>query len=119
MPIAMTAHIKFTSISDRPVTISEKAIKMIRSIIGFGGLIITDDIQIYIYKPLTKSTNFHDLLEKPKIYLTFNGFMEISLINSPEFLNIFSLYLNSAKATILDEVCDFKTISFICELISL
>ena len=46
MPIAMTAHIKFSSISDRPVTISKKTIKMIRSIIGFGGLIITDDINM-------------------------------------------------------------------------
>ena len=42
----MTAHIKFSSISDRPVTISKKAIKMIRSIIGFDGLIITDDINM-------------------------------------------------------------------------
>ena len=32
MPIAMTAHIQFSSISDRPVTVSKKAIKMIRSI---------------------------------------------------------------------------------------
>ena len=46
MPIAMTAHIKFSAISDRPVTISKKAIKMIRSITGFGGLIITDDINM-------------------------------------------------------------------------
>ena len=46
MPIAMTAHIQFSSISDRPVTISKKAIKMIRSIVGFGGLIITDDINM-------------------------------------------------------------------------
>ena len=46
MPIAMTAHIKFSSISDRPVTISKKTIKMIRSIIGFSGLIITDDINM-------------------------------------------------------------------------
>jgi len=46
MPIAMTAHIKFSSISDRPVTISKEAIKMIRSVIGFSGLIITDDINM-------------------------------------------------------------------------
>ena len=46
MPIAMTAHIKFSSISDRQVTISKKGIKMIRSIIGFSGLIITDDINM-------------------------------------------------------------------------
>ena len=38
--------------------------------------------------PLTKSANFHDLFEKPKIYLTFKGLNEVSLTNSPEFLNI-------------------------------
>ena len=46
MPIAMTAHIKYSSIDDYPITISKKAIKMIRSIIGFGGIIITDDINM-------------------------------------------------------------------------
>ena len=50
MPIAMTAHIKYSSIDDRPITISKKAIKMIRSIIGFGGLIITDDINMQALK---------------------------------------------------------------------
>ena len=43
---------------------------------------IIDDLEVYTYKPLTKSTNFHDLLEKPRIYLTFRGFNDVSLINS-------------------------------------
>ena len=42
------------------------------------------------YKPLTKSTNFHDLFENPKIYLTVRGFNDVSLTNSPEFFNILS-----------------------------
>ena len=69
--------------------------------------------------PLTKSANFHDLFEKPKIYLTFKGLNEVSLTNSPEFLKIISLYCNLAAATILEEVCDFRTISCISELITL
>tara|TARA_Y100000591_G_C21831143_1_gene699693 strand:- start:838 stop:1872 length:1035 start_codon:yes stop_codon:yes gene_type:complete len=46
LPIAMTAHIKYSSIDDFPATISKKVIKTIRDKIGFGGLIITDDINM-------------------------------------------------------------------------
>ena len=53
-------------------------------------LVIIDDLEIYTYKPLTKSTNFHDLSEKPRIYLTLRGVSDVSLTSSPDFFITFS-----------------------------
>ena len=45
MPIGMTAHIVFTAIDKkRPATQSKKAIKLIRDHLGFGGLLLSDDL---------------------------------------------------------------------------
>lgn len=46
MPIAMTAHVIYTDIDpDRPATTSSEVItKVIRRLIGFDGLLLTDDI---------------------------------------------------------------------------
>ena len=45
MPIGMTAHIVFTAIDKkRPATQSKKAIKVIREQLGFGGLLLSDDL---------------------------------------------------------------------------
>ncbi|RZJ85660.1 MAG: beta-N-acetylhexosaminidase [Brevundimonas sp.] len=45
MPIGMTAHIVFTAIDrKRPATQSKKAIKLIREHLGFGGLLLSDDL---------------------------------------------------------------------------
>ncbi|CAN5180332.1 beta-N-acetylhexosaminidase [soil metagenome] len=45
MPIGMTAHIVFTAIDrKRPATQSKKAIKVIRERLGFGGLLLSDDL---------------------------------------------------------------------------
>ena len=44
LPMGMTAHIVFEAISDQPATLSRGAIEMIRSDIGFDGLLMTDDI---------------------------------------------------------------------------
>lgn len=45
MPIGMTAHIVFTAIdAKRPATQSRKAIKVIRERLGFGGLLLSDDL---------------------------------------------------------------------------
>ncbi len=45
MPIAMTAHIVFTAIDGKhPATQSRKAIKLIRERLGFGGLLLSDDL---------------------------------------------------------------------------
>lgn len=45
MPIAMTAHVVFDAIDrKRPATTSRKAIRMMREHLGFGGLILSDDL---------------------------------------------------------------------------
>jgi len=45
MPIGMTAHIVFTAIDRKhPATQSKKAIRMIRERLGFGGLLLSDDL---------------------------------------------------------------------------
>jgi len=45
MPIGMTAHIVFTAIDGkRPATQSRKAIRLIRERLGFGGLLLSDDL---------------------------------------------------------------------------
>ncbi|HEV2082457.1 MAG TPA: beta-N-acetylhexosaminidase [Brevundimonas sp.] len=45
MPIGMTAHIVFTAIdARRPATQSKKAIRLIRERLGFGGLLLSDDL---------------------------------------------------------------------------
>lgn len=47
MPLAMTAHIVFTAVDKkRPATQSKKAVKMMREHLGFGGLIMTDDLSM-------------------------------------------------------------------------
>lgn len=45
MPIGMTAHIVFTAIDKRrPATQSKTAIRLIRERLGFGGLLLSDDL---------------------------------------------------------------------------
>ena len=45
MPIGMTAHIVFSAIDPkRPATQSKKAIRLIRERLGFGGLLLSDDL---------------------------------------------------------------------------
>ena len=46
MKMGMTAHIVFPCIDTLPATTSPKAMTMIREDIGFGGLIMTDDISM-------------------------------------------------------------------------
>lgn len=47
LPIAMTAHIVFEALDpDRPATASPVVIRYIREKIGFGGLILTDDLSM-------------------------------------------------------------------------
>lgn len=53
VPMAMTAHVVFAAVDPkRPATISRKAVKLMRGDLGFGGLIVTDDLSM---KALTGS----------------------------------------------------------------
>lgn len=44
LPMAMTAHIRFTALDDAPATASGPVIALIRQRIGFDGLLMSDDI---------------------------------------------------------------------------
>ena len=46
LPMGMTAHLVYAAIDDLPVTISPRMMRLIREDIGFGGLIMTDDISM-------------------------------------------------------------------------
>lgn len=46
LPIGMTAHIVFSALDDRPATHSPAVLRMIREEIGFGGLLMTDDLSM-------------------------------------------------------------------------
>ena len=53
MPLAMTAHVVFDAVDPKhPATTSKKALKLMRGDLGFGGLIMTDDLSM---KALTGS----------------------------------------------------------------
>lgn len=45
-PLAMTAHLVFEAISQRPATVDPPMIALIREALGFGGLLMTDDISM-------------------------------------------------------------------------
>lgn len=46
LPMAMTAHIVFAAYDRRPATQSAEMIRVIRQEIGFGGLLLTDDLNM-------------------------------------------------------------------------
>jgi beta-N-acetylhexosaminidase len=46
LPIGMTAHLVFSAYDDRPATCSATMIGVIRDDIGFGGLLMTDDLSM-------------------------------------------------------------------------
>jgi len=47
MPMAMTAHVVFTAVdAEAPATTSKAGIRLIRERLGFGGLIMTDDLSM-------------------------------------------------------------------------
>ena len=46
LPLGMTGHLVFEAIDDAPSTLSTKVMKTIRDVIGFDGLIMTDDISM-------------------------------------------------------------------------
>lgn len=47
LPMGMTAHIVFDAIDpDQPATTSARVMQVIRDVIGFGGLIMTDDLSM-------------------------------------------------------------------------
>ncbi|WP_270733045.1 glycoside hydrolase family 3 N-terminal domain-containing protein [Shimia sp. Alg240-R146] len=50
LPMGMTAHLVYEAIDAAPATTSAKMMQLIRDVIGFGGLIMTDDINMKALK---------------------------------------------------------------------
>lgn len=50
LPMGMTAHLVYAAIDDRPATVSPVMMRLIRERIGFGGLVMTDDISMKALK---------------------------------------------------------------------
>ncbi len=47
VPFAMTAHITYTALDkDNPATLSSKVVQYIREVIGFSGVLMTDDVSM-------------------------------------------------------------------------
>ncbi|TKW68112.1 MAG: glycoside hydrolase family 3 protein [Paracoccus denitrificans] len=46
LPMAMSAHIRFSDLDDKPATASQRMIGVIRDEIGFDGLLMSDDISM-------------------------------------------------------------------------
>ncbi|MHA6323884.1 glycoside hydrolase family 3 N-terminal domain-containing protein [Roseivivax sp. CAU 1753] len=46
LPLGMTAHLVFSEYDTAPATVSPRMIRLIRDEIGFGGLLMTDDISM-------------------------------------------------------------------------
>jgi beta-N-acetylhexosaminidase len=42
----MTAHVRFASLDDGPATLSARAVALLRSELGFGGLVVTDALEM-------------------------------------------------------------------------
>jgi beta-N-acetylhexosaminidase len=50
LPMAMTAHLVYAAIDDRPATLSPTVMQVMRDEIGYDGLIMTDDISMKALK---------------------------------------------------------------------
>ena len=102
LPIAMTAHVKYSSIDGLPGTISKKIIKIIRTKIGFSGLIITDDIHMQALSGQLESRVFDALNAGCDVVLDCSG-------NNVDYIKFLDK-LPKIKLTIIDKgVKDFKT----------
>ncbi len=74
MPLAMTAHIVFTAIDrKRPATQSKKAVRLMREHLGFGGLILTDDLSMQALKGSLGERTNQSLIAGCDVVLHCNG----------------------------------------------
>ncbi|AIF81610.1 beta-N-acetylhexosaminidase [endosymbiont of Acanthamoeba sp. UWC8] len=75
--LAMTAHIIYSAIDDKfPATISPRVIDYIRNIIGFKGLLVTDDLSMKALTGSLKQNAARALEAKCDILLHCNGEIE-------------------------------------------
>jgi beta-N-acetylhexosaminidase len=76
MPMAMTAHVVYSAIDPkRPATTSKDVLKLIREDLGFGGLIMSDDLSMKALKGDFKSRARRSLKAGCDVVLHCNGDM--------------------------------------------
>jgi len=101
MPIAMTAHIKYTAIDkNQPATLSKKVIDLIRTEIGFTGVILTDDLSMKALQGNFARRTINSIKAGCDIVLHCNGIMaEMKQIAEacPKFTDKSLARLNNAK----------------------
>jgi len=84
IPWAMTAHITYTAIdTENPATLSSKVINLIRNEIGFGGILISDDLSMKALGGSFKERAEKSLKAGCDLVLHCNGKME-------EMLDVFA-----------------------------
>lgn len=77
IPWAMTAHITYTAIDEEnPATLSSKVIRIIRDDIGFGGILISDDLSMKALGGSFKDRADNSLKAGCDLVLHCNGKME-------------------------------------------
>ena len=76
LPMAMTAHLVFTAYDDLPATQSAVMIDVIRSQIGFGGLLMTDDLNMQALSGDISARTFAAMAAGCDIALHCNGALE-------------------------------------------
>ncbi|PSJ19405.1 beta-hexosaminidase, partial [Halomonas sp. ND22Bw] len=70
------AHIVFTAIDrKRPATQSKKAVRLMREHLGFGGLILTDDLSMQALKGSLGERANQSLIAGCDVVLHCNGFL--------------------------------------------
>lgn len=77
LPMAMTAHVRYQALdADLPATLSPHAIRLIRETIGFGGLLMTDDMSMKALKGDIGELSAQALAAGCDVVLHCNGQME-------------------------------------------
>lgn len=74
LPMGMTAHLVFKALDDQPATTSAKMMRLIREQIGFGGLIMTDDINMKALQGSLGDLSRESITAGCDVILHCNGF---------------------------------------------
>jgi beta-N-acetylhexosaminidase len=85
LPIGMTSHLVFEALSDRPATIDPAMIRLIRDEIGFGGLLMTDDISMQALSGTVAERGAKALAAGCDLVLHCNGKMD-EMVTMPAVL---------------------------------
>ncbi len=77
MPMAMTAHVVYSAVDrKRPATTSKKAMRLIRERLGFGGLIMSDDLSMQALSGTLQERAERSLAAGCDVVLHCNGQMD-------------------------------------------